>query len=119
MKEHAEHGYEILNSAQSPVLKVAAEIARSHHEKWDGNGYPRGLKGEDIPLFGRIAAVADVFDALTSPRPYKKAWTVEDARQFLVDGAGTHFDPRCVEAFLDVWPEVMAIRERFKDEEQN
>jgi len=117
MKEHAIHGYEILRSAQSPVLQVAAEIALTHHEKWDGQGYPRGLKGEDIPLFGRIVAVADVFDALTSPRPYKKAWSVEEARQFLETGAGSHFDPGCVTAFLSAWPEIMAIRERFQDEE--
>jgi len=117
MKEHAIHGYEILRTAQSPVLQVAAEIALTHHEKWDGQGYPRGLKGEEIPLFGRIVAVADVFDALTSPRPYKKAWSVEEARQFLEAGAGSHFDPGCVAAFLSAWPEIMAIRERFQDEE--
>jgi len=117
MKEHAEHGYEILRTAQSPVLQVAAEIARTHHEKWDGQGYPRGLKGEEIPLFGRIVAVADVFDALTSPRPYKKAWALDEARRFLEEGAGSHFDPDCVAAFLAAWSEVLEIRDRFRDEE--
>jgi putative two-component system response regulator len=80
MKQHAVIGYEVLSTSSSPLLKVAAEIAHSHHEKFDGSGYPRGLAGIDIPLFGRIVAVADVFDALTSERPYKKAWSVEDAR---------------------------------------
>lgn len=80
MKQHAVIGYEVLNTSSSPLLKTAAEIARTHHEKFDGSGYPRGLKGADIPLFGRIVAVADVFDALTSERPYKKAWPVEDVQ---------------------------------------
>jgi len=117
MKQHAVIGYEILNSSSSPLLKEAAEIARTHHEKFDGSGYPRGLKGEDIPLFGRIVAVADVFDALTSERPYKKAWSVEQASQMLRDGAGKHFDPACVAAFFEDWHEVLEIKNRFVDEE--
>ncbi len=117
MKQHAEIGYEILNSGSSPLLKVAAEIARTHHEKFDGSGYPRGLKGTDIPLFGRIVAVADVFDALTSERPYKKAWSVEQATQLLRDGAGKHFDPACVDAFLADFHAVLAIKEKFVDED--
>ena len=116
MQQHAEQGYEILRQARSPVLAVAAEIARAHHEKWDGSGYPQGLKGEAIPLLGRIVAVADVFDALTSPRPYKQAWPLAQAREYLEQNAGRHFDPRCVEAFLAAWDEVLAIRERFQDQ---
>lgn len=116
MKQHAVIGYEVLNASQSPLLKVAAEIAHTHHEKFDGTGYPRGLAGEDIPLFGRIVAVADVFDALTSERPYKKAWEIDRAQQLLREGAGTHFDPVCVEAFFTEWDAVLEIKNRFIDE---
>ena len=94
---------------------MAAVIAHSHHEKFDGSGYPQGLRGEAIPLVGRIVAVADVFDALTSKRPYKKAWPLEQARSFLVDNAGSHFDPDCVEALLSAWDEVTAIHDRHQD----
>lgn len=116
MKLHAEIGYEVLNASSSSLLKVAAEIAHTHHEKFDGSGYPRGLKGEDIPLFGRIVAVADVFDALTSERPYKKAWSIEDASTLLREGSGKHFDPACVEAFFKDFDQVMVIKGRFVDE---
>jgi putative two-component system response regulator len=117
MKQHAVIGYEVLNISSSPLLKVAAEIAHTHHEKFDGSGYPRGLAGQAIPLFGRIVAVADVFDALTSERPYKKAWDVEQALQLLRDGSGKHFDPACVEAFLTDFEEVLAIKNQFMDEQ--
>ncbi len=117
MKEHATIGYEILSSSNSPLLKVAAEIALTHHEKFDGSGYPRGLVGDGIALFGRAVAVADVFDALTSERPYKKAWTVEQAVQMLRDGSGKHFDSACVDAFLTDFDEVLEIKNRFVDEE--
>lgn len=116
MKEHAVVGYNVLKDSRAPLLRVAAEIAYTHHEKWDGTGYPRGLKGEDIPLFGRIVAVADVFDALTSDRPYKKAWPLEQALQLLVDGKGKHFDPACVDAFLADLDTVLDIKEQFADE---
>jgi putative two-component system response regulator len=116
MKQHAVIGYEVLNASQSPLLKVAAEIAHTHHEKFDGSGYPRGLAGDEIPLFGRIVAVADVFDALTSERPYKKAWDIDKAQQLLREGAGTHFDPACVEAFFNEWAAVMEIKNKFTDE---
>lgn len=116
MKQHAVIGYEVLNSSHAPLMKVAAEIAHTHHEKFDGSGYPRGIKGEEIPLFGRIVAVADVFDALTSERPYKKAWGMDQAMQFLRDGHGKHFDPACVDAFFASWNEVLEIKERFVDE---
>jgi len=117
MKQHALIGFEVLNASSAPLLKVAAEIAYTHHEKFDGTGYPRGLKGEEIPLFGRIVAVADVFDALTSVRPYKKAWSVEQASQLLRDGAGTHFDASCVAAFFTDFEAVLAIKNQFKDDE--
>ncbi len=115
MKCHAEIGAEILKDSGSPLLQTAYQIAATHHEKYDGSGYPKGLKGDDIALYGRIIAVADVFDALTSVRPYKQAWEVSDAAQFLRDNAGSHFDPVCVEAFLKDWDAVMDIRDRYQD----
>lgn len=115
MKTHAEIGYRILAGSTAAPLKMAATIAHTHHEKWDGNGYPRGLKGEDIPLPGRIAAIADVFDALTSARPYKPAWTLEAALELMRANAGSHFDPNLIEVFLGNMDEVLAIRERFAD----
>jgi response regulator RpfG family c-di-GMP phosphodiesterase len=116
MKQHAVIGYRILKDSSSRVLQAGAEIAHTHHEKFDGSGYPGGLRGEAIPLHGRIVAVADVFDALTSERPYKKAWELGRALDFLREGSGTHFDPRCVDAFLRDMNEVLAIRERYQDE---
>lgn len=99
MQKHPEYGANILGKQNSQLLKMAREIAISHHERWDGTGYPNGLKEEDIPLSGRIVAIADVFDALTSHRPYKKAWPFERATQHILDGAGSHFDPSVCEAF--------------------
>ncbi|MDD2700192.1 MAG: response regulator [Sideroxydans sp.] len=116
MKQHAVIGYEVLSASSSPLLKIAAEIAHTHHEKFDGSGYPRGLKGNDIPLFGRIVAVADVFDALTSERPYKRAWPIDDACQLLREGSGRHFDPDCLQAFFKDFEQVLAIKDRFVDE---
>ncbi|HEY8564015.1 MAG TPA: HD domain-containing phosphohydrolase [Beijerinckiaceae bacterium] len=109
MEQHAERGRKILEGSRSEVVLLASELAASHHERWDGTGYPRGLAGEAIPLSGRIVAVADVFDALTSARPYKAAWPPEEARAFLEKNAGTHFDPACVAAFLRSWSKVMAV----------
>ncbi len=117
MKRHATIGYEVLSASSSPLLQVAAEIAYTHHEKFDGSGYPRGLAGTDIPLFGRIVAVADVFDALTSERPYKKAWSLEQAMQMLREGKGKQFEPACVDAFLIDFDRVISIKNRFMDEE--
>lgn len=117
MKRHSILGYEILNGSQSAMLQAAAQIALAHHEKYDGSGYPNGLVGDAIPLFARICAVGDVFDALTSERPYKKAWEDDKAIALLREGAGTHFDPACVAAFLADWDGVMAIRNQFKDDE--
>ena len=115
MRQHAQIGYEVLKGSSSRVLQSGAEIAHCHHEKFDGSGYPRGLAGEAIPLFSRIVAVADVFDALTSERPYKKMWDDESATQLIRSQSGLHFDPRCVEAFFSGWEEVMQIRETFRD----
>ena len=115
MKDHARIGHEILANSRSPLLLAAAEIAYSHHEKFDGSGYPQGLAGTAIPLFGRIVAVADVFDALTSARPYKEAWEIERAVAHMQENAGSHFDPQCIEIFLKDFDQVLSIRKRFKD----
>lgn len=115
MKEHAEIGFRILSGSDSELVRFAASIAHTHHEQWSGGGYPRGLSGEDIPLEGRIAAVADVFDALTSARPYKKAWPVEEAVAHLQAGSGGHFDPNMISLFVSSLDDVLAIREQFHD----
>jgi len=116
MRQHPVFGHEILNGSVSPLLQCAAVVALSHHEKFDGSGYPQRLAGEAIPLWGRIVAVADVFDALTSARPYKPAWPLERAREFLQSQRGLHFDPQCVDVLLQAWPEVMAIRQQYADQ---
>lgn len=116
MRQHSRIGHDILLGSSSPMIQMAAEIALTHHEKFDGSGYPDGTVGEAIPISGRIVAVADVFDALTSPRPYKEAWPLERAFDFIKSGRGSHFDPACVDAFFAVIPEVLIIRERFQDE---
>ena len=118
MKQHTTMGAAILRDSTSPMLQLAAQIALRHHEKFDGSGYPDGLAGEAIPLAARIVAVADVFDALTSSRPYKKAWEVDRALALLQDGQGKHFDPECVAAFLANLDQALAIRDRFRDEEE-
>ncbi|MDX8390084.1 MAG: response regulator [Mariprofundaceae bacterium] len=110
MKEHAGYGYQILHNSDSKLLQIAATIANSHHEKFDGSGYPKGLKGEDIPLVGRIVAVADVFDALTSARPYKEAWPLEKAINLIKEESGKHFDPECVDAFFHNFDDVLTIK---------
>ena len=109
MQEHTTSGYEILAGSDSELIQLAAEIARCHHERWDGTGYPRGLSGTAIPLYARIAAVADVFDALTSERPYKRAWSPDEARAYIRENSGTQFDPDCVTAFLARWDDALAI----------
>jgi putative two-component system response regulator len=100
MKSHTVIGAKILSGSSFPLLQMAEEIALTHHEKWDGSGYCPGLGGEDIPLPGRIVAVADVFDALTHERPYKKAWSVDEAVSEITNQRGRHFDPQVVDAFL-------------------
>jgi putative two-component system response regulator len=115
MKTHATIGAHILEGDDSDVLTMAREIALSHHEKWDGTGYPRGLKGEEIPLAGRIVAMADVFDALTSERPYKQAWSVERALDYIRENRGRHFDPRIVDLFVKHLSEILVIRSRYAE----
>lgn len=115
MQEHARIGYEILKDSPSQYLQMGAIIAYGHHEKFDGQGYPNGLAGEAIPLPARIVAVADVFDALTSKRPYKRAWSVQDAVEFLQTQQGRHFDPACVQAFLAQLDKVLLIRQQLQD----
>ena len=101
MKKHAEKGAQILSGSQSPIIKMAERIALSHHEKWDGTGYPNGLKEEDIPVEGRITAICDVFDALISWRPYKLPWSVESAIKEIEKKSGEHFDPVLAKHFID------------------
>ena len=108
MRTHAVLGARLLYGSSSPVLQMAASVAATHHEWWDGSGYPVGLTGEGIPLLGRIVAVADAFDALTHERPYKRAWPTEQAIARIARGAGTQFDPRVVEAFLSLHGQTLA-----------
>lgn len=110
MQTHTLIGCEILGSSESPTINMAKKICLSHHEKWNGQGYPNHLKGDDIPIEGRIAAVCDVFDALTSERAYKQAWSEERAIQYIKDNSGTHFDPQVVESFLAVLPEIRQFK---------
>jgi putative two-component system response regulator len=116
MKNHAKIGYEILKGSKSKYLKAGGVIAYNHHEKYDGTGYPNGLKGENIPIFGRITAIADVFDALTSSRPYKKAWSLEEAFDFLIREKEVHFDPKLVDLFLENKNKVIDIHNKFKED---
>lgn len=116
MRRHPYIGYKIIGEQASPLLSLAAEIAYTHHEKWDGSGYPRRLQGEEIPLAGRIVALADVFDALTTARPYKAAWSVEQAVELIRSEAGRHFDPNLVPLFLDRLPQLLEIRERWLEQ---
>ncbi len=111
MQRHTEYGYHILSAGDDELLDVAATVALTHHERWDGAGYPHGLSGTDIPLEGRIAAVADVFDAVTSDRVYRPAMALEPAITLLRDGRGAHFDPSLLDVFLEALPEILAIRD--------
>ena len=119
MKRHATLGYEILSGSSSDLLNAGAVIALAHHEKFDGSGYPNGLAGEEIPLFARIVAVADVFDALTSERPYKAAWEIDKALAFLHEGSGQHFDPRCIDAFVAGWDKILEIKNLYREEKND
>lgn len=116
MKGHATIGYEILKDSQSQYLQAGAMIALTHHEKFNGKGYPKGIKGEDIHIFGRIVAIADVFDALTSQRPYKRAWSFKEALDFLEDEKEKHFDPKLVDLFIEHINEVKEIYKSFQEE---
>ncbi len=115
MKSHPLVGYQILQHSPSKYLSLGAEIALGHHEKFDGSGYPYGLSGSNIPLEARIVAVADVYDALTSQRPYKKAWLNQDAMNYLISNKGRHFDPECVEAFVAHFDKVLSIQQQAFD----
>jgi putative two-component system response regulator len=115
MMTHVQIGADILFDEDSDLLSMAYEIALTHHEKYDGSGYPNGLVGEDIPLVGRISAIADVFDALTSVRPYKKAWEVEHAIDYIKEQRGKHFDPKLVDIFTKVLPLALEIKETYSD----
>jgi putative two-component system response regulator len=118
MQTHATIGGDIIGEHEHGMLAMAREIALTHHEKWDGSGYPRGLAGQAIPLVGRIVAIADVFDALTSARPYKKAWSVEQATDYLREQRGMHFDAELVDLFLAELPAVCEIKNRWAEQEE-
>ncbi len=111
MKKHPRIGFQILQHSPSKYLSLGAEIALAHHEKYDGRGYPDGRKREAIPLEARIVAVADVYDALTSPRPYKKAWSNGEGLAYLAENKGAHFDPDCVDAFISQFNKVILVQQ--------
>jgi putative two-component system response regulator len=116
MKTHPEIGAEILKDSPHALMQLAEKIALQHHEKWDGSGYPGGLKGEEIDLEVRIVSLADVFDALTTERPYKRAWSVEEALELIQRESGNHFDPHVVENFLACLPRLLEIKEQYAEE---
>ena len=116
MKTHCKIGADIIGNHSSTLMKTAEAAALCHHERWDGSGYPRGLKGDAIPTIGRIIAVADVFDALTSKRPYKKAWKTDDAFEYIESQSGSHFDPAIARTFISLKNEVLEISVRYADD---
>ncbi|CAK0766004.1 putative cyclic di-GMP phosphodiesterase VC_1348 [Gammaproteobacteria bacterium] len=115
MCQHPAIGAKIIGQHQDDLLQMAYVVALAHHEKWDGSGYPNQLKGEEIPLAARIVAISDVFDALTSDRPYKKAWSIEDAVRVIEEGSGQHFDPHWIPPFRAALPEIVRIKEEFHE----
>lgn len=124
MKKHAQHGYDALQRAEQELgtteyLQIAKEIAYTHHEQWDGNGYPRGIKGDEIPISGRLMALADVYDALINKRIYKNAFGHEESVEIIRHGSGTQFDPDVVEAFLAIQNEFKRIATEFVDLQPN
>lgn len=116
MKKHAEYGHEMLRNSHRPILKTGALIAIQHHERYDGKGYPKGLKGEEIHLYGRIVALADVFDALSTHRVYKKAWPINEVVDYIKQQRGAQFDPLLVDIFLENVDEIMRIRESYPED---
>jgi len=116
MKSHAQLGYDMLKHSDRPILKTAAIIALQHHEKYNGKGYPRGLKGEDIHIYGAISAIADVFDALGSDRCYKKAWSIQKIINLIIEETGEHFHPVLANLFLANLDKFLEVRDKFKDE---
>ncbi len=119
MQNHTNIGYNLLSGSKRRILKAAAIVAHEHHEKWNGRGYPRGIAGEDIHIYGRITAIADVFDALGSDRVYKKAWELDRILNLFKEERGHHFDPRIVDVFMERLPELMRVREAYSDEVLN
>ncbi|MGE0085228.1 MAG: HD-GYP domain-containing protein [Desulfococcaceae bacterium] len=115
MKKHTAIGAKILSKSRSGLMRAGQQIAISHHERWDGSGYPQGIKGENIPLYGRIAALADVFDALTTKRPYKEPWPIDRAVEEILKQSGRHFDPDIVDIFEKTLPQFLEIRKRFPE----
>lgn len=115
MEKHCSIGADIIGNDSSPLLQTARQVALYHHERWDGQGYPHGLSGDDIPLAAQIVAVADVFDALTSVRPYKKAWDVKDACDLIKNGRGTQFSPLAVDAFFDAKTDILLVMEAHRE----
>nr|WP_324617927.1 HD domain-containing phosphohydrolase [Cohnella cholangitidis] len=119
IKNHTNHGYAMLNHSSREIIKAAAIIAHQHHEKYNGQGYPNGLAGENIHIYGRIAAIADVFDALGSERVYKKAWPLEDILEYFRQESGQHFDPRLVTIFFDNLQGILKIRDQYAEISKN
>ena len=119
MKKHTIIGAEILQGSEAGFIRLAEVIALTHHEKWDGSGYPRGLRASEIPLAGRIVAIADVFDALTSVRPYKEPFSAAKSLDIIREGRGNHFDPDVVDAFFAIQDEIVLIREEYRDERES
>lgn len=119
MKQHTTIGARILEGSDAEFIKLGETIALTHHEKWNGSGYPKGLKGSEIPIVGRITAIADVFDALTSKRPYKESFSLEKSFNIIREGRGSHFDPAVVDAFFAIEDEILSIKDRFKDQDKS
>ena len=115
MQTHSELGFEMLKNSNKPILKAASIVANEHHEKWDGSGYPRALSGEGIHIYGRITAIADVFDALGSERVYKKAWPLDEILELFKNESGKHFDPKLISLFLENLDNFLSIQNKFKD----
>jgi putative two-component system response regulator len=115
MKTHVDIGAEILSNPRSYLIELARTMALTHHEKWDGSGYPNGLAEDNIPIEGRLIAVADVFDALTSERPYKKAWPIDDAVNYIFEQSGKHFDPAIPPLLKKILPKLLEIKETFSE----
>lgn len=119
MRQHARFGAEIIGEHHSELLKMARDVALAHHEKWDGSGYPEGLKEGQIPLTARIVSVADVFDALTTRRPYKPAWSIQDTVEYIESKSGSHFDPRVVNVMKEYLPQFVEIHDKYKEDLSN
>jgi putative two-component system response regulator len=118
MKQHTVIGVRILKGSDAEFIRLGETIAQYHHEKWDGSGYPNSLKGIEIPIAGRIAAIADVFDALTPKRPYKEPFSVEKSLAIIREGRGSHFDPDVVDAFFAIQDEILTIKKQYGDDNQ-